>query len=152
MSAIYLSPLVYDSCGCCSCSVFYFALGCCLFSSGFSSRLPLGATRVVEGTLVAPIGSDLGLFKSFLRFCKCRTRVILYEFTTSPESPAISHLFPPFILFAYTLGSARLRGWRQCCLGSMLLIIILLPLGVEEGTHDPAHLSYLVGCVLRVSG
>ena len=28
----------------------------------------------------------------------------------------------------------------------MPMIIVLLPLGVEEGTHGPTHISYLVGC------
>ena len=63
-----MSPFFGDTCVCCSCSFFSFALGCCLFNSGFPARLPLGATRVVGGTLVAPSGSDLGLFESLFSF------------------------------------------------------------------------------------
>ena len=94
----------------CAFSVFSFALGWCLFSSGFSPRLPLGATRVRGALLWLRVGAISACSKGSSVFGKFRTRMILYEFTTAPLSPAISHPFPLFELFACTLGSVKPRG------------------------------------------
>ena len=94
---------------------FSFALGWCLFSSGFSQRLPLGATRVRGAHLRLRVGAISACSKGSSIFGKCRTRMILYGFTIAPLSPAMFHPFNFFRTCCSHPGLCQAR-WLEAAL------------------------------------